>query len=335
MKHKLTPLIFEPIYKSYLWGGNRLSTYFRRAKAPVPCAESWELSAHPNGLSVVSQGPYKGQTLQDLTTTYGSLLIGEYAPDPTHFPLLFKVIDAAESLSIQVHPNHHQAPRIGNDPKTEMWYVLACDPLAKIYAGLRPETTPATLHAALQANNGIDKHLVTLEPQSGQALFIPGGLVHAIGAGCLIYEVQQNSNTTYRLFDWNRTGPDGHSRPLHVEQGMQSIDWSLPPPLLITPSPPTEARGNRWSDLVNCPFFTVRHLDLTLPLTLTPQRESFIVLFVAQGHVELTSANTPPFLLPAGTSVLIPACSDFCLVTPKQPSTLLVTTLSPSSPASS
>ena len=220
-----TPLLFRPVYKDYIWGGDRIPAAYSRGDAPGRCAESWEIAAHPDGDSVVAHGPFAGRTLSALTAEYGAALTGTRAPDPTRFPLLFKLIDAREKLSVQVHPSDATAGLTGGEPKTEMWYVLDRTGGATLYAGLRDGVTPAALRAALA--DGTAKHCLTEHPATpGQAIFIPGGLVHAIGDGCLIYEVQQNSNTTYRLYDWDRVGADGTPRALHVGQSFKVIDWT-------------------------------------------------------------------------------------------------------------
>ncbi|MCL2105368.1 MAG: class I mannose-6-phosphate isomerase, partial [Kiritimatiellaeota bacterium] len=235
-----TPLLFKPVYKDYLWGGNRLPPLYARAGAPERCAESWEIAAHKDGDSIVQRGPLSGRTLSDLTALYGAALVGTRAPDPLRFPLLFKLIDAREKLSVQVHPSNANAELTNGEPKTEMWYLL--DPTMEVrtselqngstsppslYAGFCPGTTPDALREAV-GNSTADHFLITHRATPGGTLFIPGGLVHAIGEGCLIYEVQQNSNTTFRLYDWDRIGGQGKPRRLHIEQCFKSIDWTLP-----------------------------------------------------------------------------------------------------------
>jgi mannose-6-phosphate isomerase len=219
-----TPLTFNPVYKDYIWGGDRLSRQFHRDGTPTPCAESWEISAHPDGASIVAQGKYAGRSLPDLASEFGVALMGTKTPDPTRFPLLFKLIDARDKLSVQVHPNNANAALTHGEPKTEMWCVLDRVQGSSLYAGLCEGTTPELLRAAL-ADGTADKCLTEMKVNPGDAIFIPGGLVHAIGDGCLIYEVQQNSNTTYRLYDWNRVGADGTPRPLHIEESFKTIEW--------------------------------------------------------------------------------------------------------------
>ena len=325
MKVIQTPLVFTPVYKDYIWGGNRITAAYGRTGTPPVCAESWEISAHPDGESVVASGPFEGRGLAELAREYGRSLLGTRAPDPARFPLLFKLIDARDRLSVQVHPNNENAQHTGGEPKTEMWVVLDRTPGASLYAGLTESATPAALRAAL-ADGTAAEQLVQLEVEPGQALFIPGGLVHAIGAGCLIYEVQQNSNTTYRLFDWARTGADGQPRPLHIEESFKTIDWSLPAPQMLDPAPRESDDGNLWSDMVSCDFFTLRKLDLEAPLRVTLDRSSFHALFVTAGRLTVTAGNES-HALAAGSSALIPASATGYTLNPEQDSTVLITTL--------
>jgi len=320
-----TPLVFTPVYKDYLWGGDGLALKYGRLGPPAVCAESWEISAHPDGASVVAHGPFRGRSLGELTTTFGPSLTGTRAPDPQRFPLLFKLIDARSRLSVQVHPNNTNAALTRGEPKTEMWYVLGSTPGASLYAGLAEGVTPDSLRAALEDHTA-ESQLVRLTVSAGLALFIPGGLVHAIGEGCLIYEVQQNSNTTYRLYDWGRTGTDGKPRQLHIEESFRTIDWSLPAPRMITPVPDIQAGSNRWSEVVACDFFTLRKLELAAPLQVALDGTTFHALFVTEGRVTVTAGGESVILQP-GASALIPAGATGYALTPDTAATVLATTL--------
>ena len=221
MEPLLQPLVFNPVYKTSPWGGNRIAKLpGRSSSAPTPCSESWEISSHPAGVSVV-----KGDvlTLPELAACGG--LVGRNAPVKDCFPLLFKLIDAAENLSVQVHPNNENAARVGGLPKTEMWFVLAAEPGAFLYAGLKPGVTRAKLERVLRSGNDSVASLLNAVPAvPGTALVIPGGLVHALGAGCLVYEVQQSSDTTFRLYDWDR--PPVAGRLLQTDKALEAIDFS-------------------------------------------------------------------------------------------------------------
>ncbi len=319
------PLVFKPVYKDYLWGGCRIAAAYGRGKVPEVCAESWEIAARPDGESVVEEGRFAGRGLSWLTAEFGTCLTGTLNPDPQRFPLLFKLIDARECLSVQIHPNNSNACLTGGAPKTELWVVLDCAPGACLYAGMREGATPATLQAAL-SEGAADKQLVRLEVSAGQALFIPGGLVHAIGAGCLIYEIQQNSNTTYRLFDWNRTGPDGKTRPLHIEASLKSIDWSLPAPRLVSPEAKAEGHGNLWTHLARCAYFTTRQLEGANCERVAVDGTSFHAIFTVDGIIELTAGDKSVRLV-KGMSALIPADAQKYTVTPEGHAKMLITTL--------
>jgi mannose-6-phosphate isomerase len=317
------PLLFAPIYKDLIWGGNRIAECYGRAGTPGVCAESWELAAHADGTSVVRTGTLAGQTLTALTQQYGRALLGTRAPRADHFPLLFKIIDARQKLSVQVHPNERTAAAGGGEPKTEMWVVLDRAPGATLYAGLQPGTDAAALRAALAAKQ-VAARLVCLPINPGDALFIPGGLVHAIGAGCLLYEVQQNSNTTYRLHDWDRVGPDGQPRPLHIEKAFAAIDWSLPVPAVLTPPP---GAPNAWRDVLACPFFHMQCAQLTTTVDVPQDGGSFHALFVVAGHVTVEAGRVTTDW-PAGTSGLVPATAGGYRITPQSgTASVLITTL--------
>ncbi len=320
------PLRFAPVYKQAIWGGGRIAARFARPGAPTLCAESWEISAHADGGGAVLNGPWAGATLAALTRAHGRDLLGAHAPEAERFPLLFKIIDARERLSLQVHPNARVAAHTGAEPKNESWCLLDADPGALLYAGLAPGATPAALRAAL-AGAAAEELLVRHPAVPGQALHIPAGLVHAIGAGCLIYEVQQSSNTTYRLYDWNRVDARGRRRELHLEAGLDAIDWSLPPPAVHPPAPRETAGPNRWGAWPDNPYFRLRHLCLEAEELLRPAGLSFIALFVERGAVEIATAARAERLA-AGDSCLVPACADGCrLRVLVAPAALLVTTL--------
>jgi mannose-6-phosphate isomerase len=321
-----TPLTFKPVYKDYIWGGDRLSKQFHRTGTPTPCAESWEISAHPDGTSIVSQGKYAGRSLPDLATEFGVALMGTKTPDPTRFPLLFKLIDARDKLSVQVHPNNANAALTHGEPKTEMWYVLDRVQGSSLYAGLREGATPELLRAAL-LNGTADKCLTEVQVNPGDAIFIPGGLVHAIGDGCLIYEVQQNSNTTYRLYDWNRVGADGKPRPLHIEESFKTIEWDNARMRECANARMREcanARIANYKSLVSCTFFQVGKLALEGSASLAHDGTTFTALFVEDGNVS-AEAGGETVQLTKGMSCLIPAAAEHFLLTGN--ASLLITTL--------
>lgn len=225
----LHPLLFAPIYRRYIWGGRRFASTLGRELPPGDdYAESWELVDRGADQSVVAAGPLVGSTLGDLVRTRGEEIVGRHAPLPA-FPLLFKFLDASHDLSVQVHPDDARAGRLAppDRGKTEAWYVIDAAPGSRIYAGLRAGTTRDTLAAALRAGRCGDV-LHSFEPRSGDCIFIPAGTVHAIGAGLMVAEIQQSSDITYRLHDWNRVGPDGKPRAMHVEAGLEAVTHFKP-----------------------------------------------------------------------------------------------------------
>ena len=318
-----TPLLFRPVYKDYIWG-----------------TETWQIAAHPDGDSEVIHLPPpaptpEGGTLSSLAARFGAALTGTRAPDPTRFPLLFKIIDARQRLSVQVHPSNATAALTNGEPKTEMWYVLgagratASPPSRQdstLYAGLREGVTPDTLRAAL-ANGTAEQCLVKIPAEPGQSLFIPGGLVHAIGEGCLIYEVQQNSNTTYRLYDWNRTDAHGKPRPLHIEESFKVIDWTSQPPRMTAPAVTRTTLGATWADVLSCDYFNIRKLTLSAQEFIPVDGTSFHALFIERGSAIIEAGGTA-HTLTAGMSCLIPAAAKHYALSPlADHATLLLTTL--------
>lgn len=250
----LPPLVFSPVYRRYLWGGRRFASAFGRTLPPGDdFAESWELVDRGVDQSVVAAGPLAGETLGSLVRSRGSELLGAHA-NHASFPLLFKFLDANQVLSVQVHPDDTRAARLvpHDRGKTEAWYVVDAEPGSRIYAGLRDGVDSAELAAAIR-NGSCEAVLHSFEPRVGDCVFIPAGTVHAIGAGLLVAEIQQSSDVTYRLFDWNRVGQDGQPRPLHIEAGVESVTQ-------LGPVGPVEARGTldpAVTRLVACEYFNL------------------------------------------------------------------------------
>jgi len=254
------PLLLTPLYRRYLWGGRRFATSLGRTLPPGDdFAESWELVDRGADQSIVAAGPLAGRALGDLVREHGRELLGRHAPRAV-FPLLFKFLDACRDLSVQVHPDDARAaslspPDLG---KTEAWYVIDAAPGSRIYAGLRPGIDRPALAEALRAGRCEDV-LHAFEPQAGDCVFIPAGTVHAIGAGLVVAEIQESSDVTYRLYDWNRTSADGTPRPLHIEAGLEAVTHFGPvgPVLregsLSAGEPlPADAAARR---LVSCDYF--------------------------------------------------------------------------------
>lgn len=222
----LYPLTFKPIFKERIWGGRNMERLLGKSlPSDLVIGESWEISDRPGDVSVIANGALAGKDLHWLMQNYRDGLLGE-APDLNgRFPLLIKILDAQQDLSLQVHPPAHKAATLGGDPKTEMWYVVDASAEAAFYAGLKTGVTREEFLRRLEDGSVADC-FHRLAVGKGDSLFLPSGRVHAIGAGNVIFEIQQNSDTTYRVFDWNRVGLDGKPRELHVSQSLESIDFN-------------------------------------------------------------------------------------------------------------
>ncbi len=305
------PLRFEPVLKRYLWGGRRLGEMFSKAIGPErDYAESWELVDREPEQSRVLAGPLAGKTLRELLRDYPQEMFGRHAPLP-RFPLLVKLLDAAQLLSVQVHPNDAQAARMTPPDlgKTEVWHVLAAQPGSKLYAGLKHGIDRAQLEHALR-NGQVEPWLHALEPRVGDTIFIPPGTVHALGAGVVIAEFQQSSDVTLRLFDWNRVGADGKPRPLHIDAAMQIINFSFGPlkalPAAATPALAADSAATQ--ELVVCEKFVLKRHTFRGRWSWANDGR-FRILMVIEGTARVANdpANTP---CGTGTTLLIPAALE-------------------------
>lgn len=313
----LYPLKFRPIFKQTIWGGNKLRDYLHKTLAPENTGESWELSAVKGNVSVAKNGPLAGKDLDFLCKHFGPELLGEKvcARTGNDFPLLFKFIDAAKDLSVQVHPNDELArSRHNSFGKTEMWYVLQADKGARLMSGFSEETDKAEYPELVQSGEIIDR-LGSYEVTAGDCFFIPAGRIHAIGAGLVVAEVQQTSDITYRIYDYHRKGPDGKERQLHTDLALDAVDFT------VQPDARTHyiARLNQAVTAVQCPFFTVNVLELqgTVQRNLQEQK-SFVVYMCAKGQAELECAGHK-LPLQTGETILIPArCADNILLQAQQ-----------------
>jgi len=239
-KIQLYPMLFSPVFKDYLWGGRRLEHFGRELPKGTPIAESWEIAAHEDGMTVVENGALAGHSLQAVLDLLGEDLIGthnHWALDMGKFPFLVKLLDAHRKLSVQVHPGDAYARRHehGELGKTEMWVVLEADPDAAIILGLAENMTREQLAAAIE-NGNLDPCLNRVAIQPGDHICVPSGTLHAILAGAVIAEIQQNSNVTYRVYDWDRVGADGQPRALHVDQALDVINYDQVAPTLTQPA---------------------------------------------------------------------------------------------------
>jgi mannose-6-phosphate isomerase len=275
----MEPITFAPHYMERVWGGRELEHSYHRKlpNSDQPIGESWEIVDREDAQSVVDDGPWHGTTLHDLWTNHREEIFGEGLADHPRFPILIKVLDARDDLSIQVHPPVALAASLGGEPKAEMWFIADCDPGAKLYAGLKKGVTREDFEKSIIAGSVADV-VHAISPEPGDSIFIPSGRLHAIGAGFLIHEIQQNSDTTYRVFDWNRLGLDGQPRQLHVNQSLASIDFDDFEPAMDTPDGDT---------LATCPYFRIDRKLLELSDTITnPRDDRFSFLSVVKGQLE-------------------------------------------------
>lgn len=302
----LPPLTFQPLFKERVWGGRNIERLYGKPLPPgPPIGESWEISDRPGDESVVSRGPLAGQSLRKLMQRHGAEILGRPAAPEERFPLLVKILDAQEKLSLQVHPPPASAARLGGEPKTELWFITDTTPDADLYVGLKAGVTRPDFEARLKDGSVAECfHRITVQP--GDVMFLPSGRVHAIGAGNVLFEIQQNSDTTYRVFDWNRVGLDGRPRELHVPQSLESIDFTDFEPALITSkysrNPVFAVRY-----LVDCPLFRVDACKVKRGERFHLRSERWQILGVIKGRLEVAGADTQ-LLLQAGDFCLLPAC---------------------------
>jgi len=278
-------ITFTPLYMERVWGGRELEKmYGRQLPTPnSPFGESWEMTDRPDEQSIVNHGPLSGKSLADLWNTQREEVFGSGFENDDRFPLLIKILDARDELSIQVHPPTEIAPELGGEPKTEMWYIADATEDAKLYVGLKSGVSRDDFQKAI-TNGTVDQVVHAITPKAGDSIFIPSGRLHAIGAGLVIYEIQQNSDTTYRVFDWNRMGLDGQPRQLHIEESMRCIDFDDVEPPMDTPN------GNT---LATCPFFKVERLALKASSSIgNPDPHRFSIVTVVSGEVESTDGRT-------------------------------------------
>ncbi len=270
-----------------------------------PYGESWEISDRPEAESVISNGPLAGRTLQWLMQNHEQALLGGAASCQGRFPLLIKIIDAREKLSLQVHPPAKVAAELGGEPKTEMWFVADVEPEAELYVGLRRGVTAADFRAKTEAGTVADCfHRISVK--AGDAMFLPSGRVHAIGGGLLLFEIQQNSDTTYRVFDWNRLDSSGKPRELHVQKSLECIDFEDFEPELIK----AEWEGDatmKWRELANNPLFKTIEARLATGKKYRLQNGTANLVGVLSGKLRVESQEQP-VELSSGKFCLAPAC---------------------------
>jgi mannose-6-phosphate isomerase len=298
----LYPLRFEPILRRYLWGGRRLASLGKQVGPESDYAESWEIVDHGADQSRVLAGPLAGKSLGELTRDYNAALLGRHAGYKT-FPLLFKFLDANDRLSIQVHPDDARAalrepPDLG---KMEAWVILAREPRSFLYAGLRRGSTREILAGEILRHT-VELSCNRIEPAVGDCYFLPPGVVHAIGPGLLVAEIQQASDTTYRLYDFDRKGPDGQPRKLHIDEALECIDYAHGPVLAQRPQPTGVAGFDR---LVSCEKFVLERGKITGMRQLGGDHRCHIIA-VTEGSLQI-SGDPVQNPLAAGGVALLPA----------------------------
>ncbi len=310
----MTPLLpFKPLYQQRVWGGHLLESWLgRRHTLAGPIGESWEIVDRPEAQSVVAAGPWAGRTLRELIAGRPEAIMGPGWPAEKPFPILVKWLDCRERLSLQVHPPASVAAKLGGEPKTENWYFARTEGAAAVFAGLREGVTPDGFERAL-ADGSVERCLRRLPVRPGESLLIRSGMMHAIDAGSVILEIQQNSDTTYRVHDWGRVGLDGKPRALHVRESMESLRASAG---LAAPGLVPDSAGM----LAECAEFRIRReaLGVGAPLRFAAGEQPRIVS-VAQGRLKCVDTDLRP-----GDTALLPCAGEFEF-TAEEASTVLVT----------
>jgi len=317
----LYPLTFKPIFKERVWGGRSLERLFGKALPPgASIGESWEISDRPGDASVIANGPLAGKDLRWLMENHVAELLNGASPQQGRFPLLVKLLDCRDTLSLQVHPPAALAAELNGEPKTEMWFVAHALPGAELFVGLKQGVTPSEFRQKVRTG-AVAECFHRIPVKAGDAMFLPSGRVHALGAGLVIFEIQQNSDTTYRVFDWNRVGLDGQPRQLHVEESLKSIDFSDFEPKLSN-DPWSEARGIATRRLVKDPLFKVDLIRASAARSYRPAEGQMGILGMVKGHavVKFAAGETP---LAQGQFCLLPASLRGCEVVLEAGATLL------------
>lgn len=285
-------LKLKPALKDYLWGGTRLKTEYKMESDLEKVAEAWVLSTHKDGPSVVLNGELCGKTLTEAVEIFGADCLGENGKKFSYFPILIKLIDARDDLSVQVHPNDEYALKVeGEYGKTEMWYIVDCEEGAALYYGFKEEISKEEFRKKI-ADNTITDVLNRVPVKKGDVFFIPSGTIHAIGRGILIAEIQQNSNTTYRVSDYGRLGADGKPRPLHIDKAVEVTNLT----------PPPESKDLSAGTLAECEYFKVRLFSTDKQKEIEVDNTSFTSILCLEGEVSFDGVT-----LVKGDCAFIPA----------------------------
>ncbi len=303
----MEPIKFKPILKQTLWGGEKIVKFKGiDGHSGEQIGESWELSGVPGNESVAANGEYEGRTLTEIVTAEKERLVGtdNYKRFGDEFPLLIKFIDAKQDLSIQVHPDDEKAQKYGlRNGKTEMWYIMNSDADASLRCGMKAKITPEK-YKEMVADGTICDAIAEYPVKEDDCFFIPAGRIHSIGKGCFLAEIQQTSDATYRIYDFNRRDKDGNLRELHTEKAAECIDYTV----LNDYRTEFTAEKNRGVQIVSCPFFNTAVYDLDEPMTLDySELDSFVVLIGLKGEARLTDNEGNTTTLRGGETLLVPA----------------------------
>lgn len=312
MKEYLQPVKLCPALKDFIWGGTRLKEAYNKQSDLAKVAESWELSTHSQGQSTVISGPFAGLKLSELIEKSPAEILGTRAAEFAYFPLLIKFIDAHDNLSIQVHPDDAFAlEHEGEYGKTEMWYILECEEGASLYYGVNRELTREEFAQRIRDNTVLEV-LNRVEVHKGDVFFIPSGTIHAIGKGIVICEIQQNSATTYRVYDYDRRDAEGNPRPLHIEKALQ-VACLTPSGAASDAAAAKEIAGGSDRLLSHCKYFTVHCMSVKDCVSVALTKETFRSVVVTEGEGTLKMGGTE-LSLQKGDSVFIPAQDGNCTV---------------------
>lgn len=312
----LYPYKFSPIIVERVWGGQTLTRFGKTLPAGKRIGETWEISDRDGAQSIVANGPDKGKTLHQLVEANGTQLLGKNSGSAKRFPLLVKLLDARERLSLQVHPPATVAPKMKGEPKTEMWYILDAGRDALLIAGIRRGITGADFIRALEASpEKIEQYVHRVSVVAGDCFFVPSGRIHAIGARIALVEIQQNSDTTYRVYDWGRVGLDGRPRQLHVNESLACIDFQDIEPKKSVPRVESTVGGGLWR-LVECEHFHVHKLELRNAWTDRCDGTSFHVFVCISGSAGILTADGKEESLSLGELMLLPAALGPYTLTP-------------------
>lgn len=320
--NKLYPLKFKPILKDKIWGGQRLKKILNKKEASDIAGESWEISGYTGNISVVSNGFLKGNDLSELIEVYMGDLVGDKIFDRfgLEFPLLLKFIDANDILSIQVHPDDEIAfQKHGLNGKTEIWYIIDAEKDADLISGFNQTLDRKSFLSILESGK-INEVLNRIKVKPGDVFFLPAGRVHTVSAGVLLAEIQQTSDLTYRIYDWDRKDESGKSRDLHIESALDAIDYTL------TKQPGTKypVVVNKSVNIVECQYFTVNVINLDESVEKDFNLiDSFVIYMCTNGKIEIQYNGNEKTGLSKGETVLIPAIIKEILIIPFEPSTLL------------